>query len=128
MTIVVTNVIISRKCPKYLQPIADEMKKALCHAFEDHETFIRFVNGVRLTIGQKKPRQKDIINVLLTEIDSCGNLTISNNTATSIIVMSFVKVMGHVHISKDGKKLYPQEFIKEDNTELLNIGQTISCV
>jgi len=125
MTIVVTSVIISRKCPKYLQPIADEMKKALYHAFENHETFIRFVNGVRLTIGQKKSRQKDRLNVHLTELESCGNLTISNNTDTSIVVMSFVKVMGHVHVSKDGKKIYPQEFIKEDDTELLNMGQAI---
>lgn len=114
MTIVVTEVIISSKSPQYLQPITDEMKKASCYAFENEETFERFTDGVRRSIEKLNSRQDRRLNVEMLEISSAIQLSITNSSDVPLVFMKLVRLKGHVHVSKNGQKLYPQDFIKED--------------
>lgn len=119
MTSVVTNIFISPKCPKYLQPIGEEFRKAQNYAFADDETLGRFADGCRCLVQQLSMSRKSPVRFDHTDHEDGGCLVIGkvDIQTCDYLRMSYMKVRGHVHVSKDGMKIYPQEFIKEGETE-----------
>lgn len=119
MISVVTNIFISPKCPKYLLQIGEEFKKAINYAFVDEEALTRFADGCRSLVQQLSKQKKSSVRFDLMDHEDGGCLIIGkvDLQTCDYLRMSYVKVRGHVHVSKDGTKLYPQDFIKEGETE-----------
>ena len=115
---VVSSLFISSGCPKYLQPICEEIKKALYHNFESEETFNRFMDGIRTFISNLPGNRSKNVVMLTTGLGASGNMTISSSMDKMFVLMNYVTVLGCVHVSKDGQHLYQQEDIERGQAEL----------
>ncbi len=118
MTIVITNIFTSPKCPKYLQPIGVEFAKGVRYAFTEESELARFADGCRQQVKALASTRKASVRFDHVDTLDGGSIIIGKNDLQTCdyLRMSYIKVRGHVHVSKDGQKLYPQDFIKEGET------------
>lgn len=120
MIYVVDSIYVASNSPKRLEPLADEVRKAVHHAFVDREALERFIGTVQKNLQQKKPATRLQLSVSHTVFEDSGSLCVrrADSDTGDYIRMHYFRLKGHIHVSKDGTTLYPEEFIEEGGDDV----------
>ena len=116
MIYVVNDIFISKNCPKYLQPLCDEIRKMLHYEFEDVERLERFVNGSRSFVNNLPDQKKATLSFHHEKHDDGGTITILRGGAgfPTLVSLSYFTLHGRLEISRtEPMRIYPQNFIEE---------------
>lgn len=114
MIIVVSKIHVSGSCPKFLQPVGVEMRKALYHIFESSEELHRYCSGLEHWVKELNEGRSSNLGFSLNESESGGEITIFRRSGFSdLLKMDYIFLRGHVMVGKDARHIYPQEFLKE---------------
>ena len=114
MIIVVSKIHVSSSCPRYLQPVGVEMRKALYYAFESEEELHRYCSGLEHWVKELNEGRSSNLGFSLKESESGGEITIFRRSGFSdLLKMDYIFLRGHFMVGKDGRHIYPQEFLKE---------------
>ena len=120
MIFVVDSIYVASNSPKRLEPLAQEIRKAVHHAFPDKEALDRFIGTVEKSLQQDVPGLRIPLSVHHTVFDESGTLCVrrSNTDSSDYIRMHYFRLKGHVHVSHDGTTLYPEAFIEEGGDDV----------
>ncbi len=115
MIYVVTNVFVSGICPKFLQPVGTEMRKTSHHAFESEEHLSRYLAGLEQWVRALGASRNNYLSFRHSPEETEGMVTVSRIRGRhgDLLRMNYIRLCGHVIVGKDGRTVYPQEFIKE---------------
>ena len=120
MVYIIDTVTIGSNTPKFLTEIITEISKTLHHAFEDEVHLERFLKGMRTLVddlNRPKVRLEAVVvrNNYSEGKGERGSLIIrrAGKDEPGIIRMHWFTLLGHVHASQDGKKVYQEPYIKE---------------
>lgn len=115
MIFVVDNIYIASNTPKRLESLAVEIRKAIHHAFVDKESMERFIGTVQKRFQGNIPGIRVPLSVHHTIFEESGTLCVrrSDTDSNDYIRMHYFRLKGHVHVSKDGMCLFPEEFVEE---------------
>lgn len=111
MIFVVDSIHVASNTPKRLEPLAEEIRKAVHYAFSDKEALERFIR----TVQKNVPGSRIPLSVNHTTFEETGSLSVrrSDTDSGDYIRMHYFKLKGHVYVSHDGTTLYPEAFIEE---------------
>lgn len=114
MVIVVSKIHVSGSCPRFLQPVGVEMRKSLYHAFESEEELHRYCNSLEHWVKELNEGRNSYLGFSHAESESGGEITIFRRRSYSdLLRMDYFILRDHVMVGKDGRHIYPQEFLKE---------------
>ena len=116
MAIIVTDIFKSSSCPKYLQPVVKEFGKTPNYAFEDRESLLRLASGCRDFVQVLTRKRNSRLMFQHDENENGdGSLTIGlDSVKHPFLILRYISLRGHIHVSKDGMTLSQHNFIKED--------------
>lgn len=120
MVYIIDTVTIGSNTPKFLSEIITEVNKTLHHAFEDEVHLERFLKGMKSLVDNlNSPKVRfEFVIVRNNHEDSTGErgsmvIRRAGKDDPGIIRMHWFSLLGHVHVSQDGKKVYQEPYIKE---------------
>jgi len=116
MIYIVNDMFVSKNCPKYLQPLWEEIHKTLHYEFEDDTLLERFVNGCRSFFDTVTAEKKVKLTFHHKKDDNGGNISIIRHRAgiQYLISVSYFSLRGRLEVSRsEPMKVYPQNFIEE---------------
>lgn len=124
MVYIIDTVTIASNTPKFLSEIITEVNKTLHHAFEDEGHLERFLKGLQSTVddlNRPKVRLECVIvrNEYFEGNGERGSIIIrrAGKDEPGIIRMHWFTLLGHVHVSQDGRKVYQEPYIKEGGAD-----------
>lgn len=115
MIFIVDSIHVASNTPKRLEPLAEEIRKAVHYAFPDKEALEKFIRTVQKNLQKKVTGSRIPLSVNHTTFEEMGSLQVrrSDTDSSDFIRMHYFKLKGHVHVSHDGTTLYPEAFIEE---------------
>lgn len=116
MIYIVNDMFVSKKCPKYLQPLWEEIHKTLHYEFEDDTLLERFANGCRSFVDSISAQKKVSLIFHHAKDDDGGTISIISHRAgiQYLVSVSYIRLRGRLEVShKEPMKVYPQNFLEE---------------
>ncbi len=101
--------------PKSVQPVYSEMAKAMNHAFESQEEFLRYVAGLESWIRELSGNGKARLSLRHTSSEEGGELTVfrPGSGYGDLLRLGYIRLFGHIVVSLDGRTLHCHPFINE---------------
>ena len=91
------------------------MRKTQHYAFESEEHLCRYLTGLEHWVKELGETRNNFLGFRHTSDETGGMVTIFRLCGSfgDLMRMNYIRLCGHVMVGKDGRSVYPQDFLKE---------------